>query len=59
MASGIIIIDKPQDWTSSGIGLMERETADAIPLILAAVPSSSRQTRWAGLCRENRRCHHA
>lgn len=55
MANGILIIDKPQDWTSSGIGLMERETAGVVPLILAAVPSSSQQTRCAGLCCEKRR----
>ena len=52
MANGILIIDKPQDWTSSGLDLMERGTAGAIPLIPAAGPSSSRQTRCAGLCRE-------
>ena len=44
MANGILIIDKPQDWTSSGLGLMERGTAGAIPLIPAAGPSSSRQS---------------
>ena len=59
MANGILIIDKPQDWTSSGLGLMERGTAGAIPLIPAAGLSSSRQTRCAGLCREKRRCHSA
>ena len=37
MANGILIIDKFQDWTSSGLGLIERETAGAVPLILAAI----------------------
>lgn len=55
MANGILIINKSQDWTSSGIGLIERATAGAVPLILAAVPSSSQQTRCAGLCCEKRR----
>ena len=45
MANGILIIDKFQDWTSSGLGLIERETAGAVPLILAAIHSSSPQTR--------------
>ena len=31
MANGILIIDKFQDWTSSGLGLIERETAGAVP----------------------------
>ncbi|MBS6371803.1 MAG: hypothetical protein ACLRIN_08115 [Lawsonibacter sp.] len=55
MANGILIIDKFQDWTSSGLGLIERETAGAVPLILAAIHSSSQQTRCAGLCCEKRR----
>ena len=37
---------------SSEVGFAERGTADAIPLILAATSSSSRQTRFAGLCRD-------
>ena len=59
MANGILMIDKPQDWTSWGLGLMERGTADAILLIPAAGPSSSRQTRCAGLCPEKRGYHSA
>lgn len=49
MANGILIIDKFQDWTSSGLGLIERETAGAgpayprgHPLLFAANP-----LRWA------------
>lgn len=52
MPNGIIIIDKPQGWTASGIALLERDTAGAMPLIPAVVPSFSRQTRSAGLCRD-------
>ena len=52
MANGIIVIDKPQGWTASGIARLERDTTDAMSLIPAVVPSFSRQTRSAGLCRD-------
>lgn len=37
---------------SSEVGFAERGTASATPLILTAASSSSRQTRFAGLCRD-------
>ena len=53
MPNGILIIDKPEGWTASGYGLAECGTVGTMPLILAADPSFSRQTRVAGLCRED------
>ena len=53
MPNGIIIIDKSEGWTASGCGLAERGTTDVMPLILAADPSFSRRTRFAGLRRDN------
>ncbi len=42
MPGGIIVIDKPRDWTSSELALAERVSAGAKPLILAGGSSSSR-----------------
>lgn len=54
MPNGIIVIDKPQDWTASEHALLERPFAKAKGLIQACSSSFSRRTRFAGLCREER-----
>jgi len=53
MPNGIIVIDKPQDWTSSELALAERGSADANPLILAGGSSSSRHDLLRKSRREN------
>ncbi len=42
MANGILIIDKPQDWTASEFDLTEHGPAGARPLILTVDSSFSR-----------------
>ena len=54
MPNGIIVIDKPQDWTASEHALLERPFAKAKGLIQACGSSFSRRTRFAGLRREER-----
>ena len=60
MPNGIIVIDKPQDWTASEHALLERPFAWISPfalakgLIQACGSSFSRRTRFAGLRREER-----
>lgn len=55
MANGILIIDKPQDWTASEYALTERVPADARPLILTGDSSFSRHNLLRSLHRENGR----
>ena len=55
MPNGILVIDKPEGWTASGLTLAERVSAGAKPLILAGGSSFSRRTRAAGLRREEGR----
>ena len=59
MPNGIVVIDKPADWTASGHALLERASAEAKALILTGGPSFSRRTRGAGLRREEGRRYHA
>ena len=59
MPNGIIIIDKPQDWTASERALLERACAEAKALILAGGSSFSRRARFAGPRREEGRWQHA
>lgn len=54
MPNGIIVIDKPQEWTASEHALLERPFAEAKGLIQARGSSFSRRTRFAGLRREER-----
>lgn len=54
MPNGIIVIDKPQDWTASEHALLESPFAKAKGLIQACGSSFSRRTRFAGLRREER-----
>lgn len=59
MANGILVIDKPADWTTSEHALLERASAEAKALILAGSASFSRRTREAGLRREEGGRYHA
>ena len=59
MPNGILVIDKPADWTASEHALLERAFALAKPLILTGGSSFSRRTRFAGLRREDGRFCHA
>jgi hypothetical protein len=54
MANGIMIIDKPPNWTASEHALMERACAAAHALILPGGSSFSRHARSAGPHREDR-----
>ena len=59
MANGILVIDKPADWTALEHALLERASAEAKALIPAGGSSFSRRTRGAGLHREEGRRYHA
>ena len=59
MPNGILVIDKPADWTASEHALLERTSAEAKVLILAGGSSFSRRTRRTGLRREEGRRYHA
>lgn len=58
MPNGILVIDKPADWTASEHALLERASAEAKALIPAGGSSFSRRTREAGLRREEGRRYH-
>lgn len=53
MPNGIIVIDKPQEWTASEFALMERGPAYARPLIRTGDSSFSRHNLLRSLRREN------
>ena len=59
MPNGILVIDKPADWTASERALLERAFALAKALILTGGSSFSQRTRAAGLRREERRLSYA
>ena len=58
MPNGIVVIDKPQEWTASEHALLEGPFARAKGLIQAHGSSFSRRTRRVGPRREERSFRH-